>query len=76
MTDPQRRARDRSLRAVAKSYLTTMGMLPDDVELWLGAWEASSGTSADRDAVAFWDQGGRWAMDAWMAGQQPPTIEG
>ncbi len=76
MTDLQRRARGQSRRAVVKAYLSNVGMRPDDVERWLSAWEGSSTTSADRDSLAFWDQGGRWAMDAWMAGQQPPKIEG
>jgi hypothetical protein len=63
-------------RAGAISELIHQGMHWADAELWLGAWEPASNIDAERDSAAFWERGVRWAMDAWIAGQQPPTIEG
>ena len=63
-------------RAEITARLAGMGMSGELAGRWLAAWEASSSTDAERNSLDFWERGGRWTADAWMAGQQPPTIAG
>jgi hypothetical protein len=74
-TEPQRERLFTAQRAAAKARLEHMGMGADLADRWLKAWEGSSNMRAERYSVDFWDRGCRWSLEAWVAGQQPPTIE-
>lgn len=74
-TEPQRERLFAAQRAETKARLEHLGMSADLAERWLKAWEGSSNMRAERYSPDFWERGGRWSMEAWVAGQQPPTIE-
>ena len=74
-TEVQRERLLKAKRAGAKLRLKALGMDAELAERWLAAWEASSNMQTERHSIEFWERGGRWAADAWTAGQVPSTIE-
>ena len=75
MIDSARGAIPDLRRTEARARLLHLGMHWADAELWLTAWQSSSNMDAEGDREDFWERGASWATDAWMASQQPPTIE-